>query len=774
MITNPRRLTIRLSAMFLATAPFSLANAQDATLETTQVGGDSETEQRIFNVSEITAESLEREIALNIDDTVRYIPGVDVSNAGRFGDNGFNIRGMESDRVAITVDGLSQGESLDPPTFVPYEFFRSTRNAVELESIKSVSIVKGAHSVTAGSGALGGAVMYTTREPGDFLSTDGNDTAVRLKTGFDGRFDEFMVSTTFANRTGAFESLVQVTYRDGNERDNYGGGDPSITGPAAEVPDPFEYEKTNVLVNLAYDVNDAHRIGFIFENYENDSAIENLSRTDSTYWRRWSDDSSKRARYGIYHEWMADTAAFDTLDWSLDRQEIDTSGITFMDYCSFFFGCDGSNPYLRFENRAFDQEATVFNLDMTKAVELAQVSHALTYGLGYEMRSGETTLTDTRYNGLTPDTGFRPTYPRTDPDFVPKTDTDVLTVYVRDSIALTERFDVLAGLRYDDYQYSPTLDDQFVDPAGTVGDADFSGVSWQIGAAFEFVENHSFIANIGSGFKAPTLQQLYLGTRGNTVDDWDTVPNPNLEAETAVNMELGYEFRYGNNSVRLTAFETDYEDFIEYGTFSRTIDDNGTPVVDEYDQPVNSGEITVEGFEIEGEFGFGDNVYVLLSYSHNEGEYKNDAPTSGSFANANVPRTAGDPLESINPDVVKLGIGYDSPSQQWGLKANIVVTDEKKRSDAEFTNGVGDKIPTSEFLSDSSAVVDLNGYWEPIDNLQFNVSITNLFDEQYFQWQRIRHVGGEGAAIRGAVLGNGLNRYTEPGRAISVSASWQF
>ena len=64
--------------------------------------------------------------------------------------------------------------------------------------------------------------------------------------------------------------------------------------------------------------------------------------------------------------------------------------------------------------------------------------------------------------------------------------------------------------------------------------------------------NHSLIASIANGFKAPTLQQLYLDTSGNTVDEWDTIPNADLEAETAVNMELAYEFRYGSNRLRLT------------------------------------------------------------------------------------------------------------------------------------------------------------------------------------------------------------------------------
>ena len=50
-----------------------------------------------------------------IDEMVRYVPNVEVTqDSNRFGNQGFNIRGLEGNRVSIEIDGipLSDGFSV--------------------------------------------------------------------------------------------------------------------------------------------------------------------------------------------------------------------------------------------------------------------------------------------------------------------------------------------------------------------------------------------------------------------------------------------------------------------------------------------------------------------------------------------------------------------------------------------------------------------------------------------------------------------------------------
>ena len=58
--------------------------------------------------SVIDASEIERRLAKDIRDLVRYEPGVSVAGGGaRFGLNGFTIRGLDGNRVRILVDGIA-------------------------------------------------------------------------------------------------------------------------------------------------------------------------------------------------------------------------------------------------------------------------------------------------------------------------------------------------------------------------------------------------------------------------------------------------------------------------------------------------------------------------------------------------------------------------------------------------------------------------------------------------------------------------------------------
>lgn len=161
-------------------------------LEKIKVTADEEqARSTVGNSTVVASNQLEAEQAQNFEDAIRYVPGISIVDLGRFGDNGFNIRGLEGDRVALTIDNLPLAESVE--TTPAYEFFRSGRGSVDIDALKSIEVVKGADSITAGSGALGGAVMLTTKDPRDYLSSAGNDSYFRVKAGYTSSTDEIMV-----------------------------------------------------------------------------------------------------------------------------------------------------------------------------------------------------------------------------------------------------------------------------------------------------------------------------------------------------------------------------------------------------------------------------------------------------------------------------------------------------------------------------------------------------------------------------------------------------
>ncbi len=310
-------------------------DAPGATLDPVQV---RETRARSDNqnVTTLSAKELRDQGAQSMEDVVRYVPGVEMVDLGRAGFNGFNIRGLEADRVAMTLDGLSFPQSLDPGTYQPYEFFRSGRGSVDLEAVKRVEIIKGADAITAGSGALSGAVMFTTKDPSDFLAASGNDSHGSLKYGYTGSSDENMGSLTLANRTGKFESLLIYSKRDGHETESWYDTTIAQLGPDRRTPDPIDRDSDNLLAKVNFLATDNQTLGVIYERARATNDVDNWTRSDGmgAYFRRTAVDRNDRDRYGLKYTWRPNAALFDTFEASADHQKSYIQGQTNVEVAS--------------------------------------------------------------------------------------------------------------------------------------------------------------------------------------------------------------------------------------------------------------------------------------------------------------------------------------------------------------------------------------------------------------------------------------------------------
>ena len=114
------------------------------------------------SVSVVEADEIEQQLATDIGDVLRYEAGIEVESAGRFGLSGYNIRGMNENRVKIVVDGVEQAKSFTPGG----DFQRISRNSIDIDALKQVEVVKGPASSLYGSDAIGGVVAFTTKGSG--------------------------------------------------------------------------------------------------------------------------------------------------------------------------------------------------------------------------------------------------------------------------------------------------------------------------------------------------------------------------------------------------------------------------------------------------------------------------------------------------------------------------------------------------------------------------------------------------------------------------------
>lgn len=754
-------------------------------LEETVIGAD--TRELDVGAGLLDSDGLVRQMADSIEDTVAYIPGVQVNDTGnRFNDDGFNIRGFEGDDVSVTVDGIDQGETLSPPTFQAYGMYGSSRSAVEIETIKAIRITKGPSSVRYGSGALAGAVAYETKDPQDYLQGDGDDTAFGFRTGFDARSDETMGSVSFANRAGGFESLLIYTYRTGHEREAHSSGE-DIPGAERGQADPLDREGHSVLAKAYALLNDHHRLGVVFEQADRESLVTPLSRQSLSYYDFVAEDTNDRQRVGVSYAWTdAGSVLFDSLEVAADYQSLHTRGITRFGYAVFTF-TDPTDDYLRTEDRAFDQTDHTLGLDFAKQIQVGGTTHDLAYGLEYEQSHVANELFDIRYNGLTIDSGQRSF--TVDPTWVPETDTDQFTAYALDQIALNESLTVAGGVRFDTTRYAPQVSDSFEDATGdTVNDAEFSAFVGEVGISYEIAEGHSIVASVGQGYKAPTTQDMFLDVSseyltdivtGQQFPDVDEVSNPDLAPERSTNYELSYVYASDQAVIQFTSFVSRYDEMIrhvsafnDYGqpiTYMSCGRRGCTPVTitgDDFVRAENLGSVDVRGFELDGRVFVADAWFLAFGYSHVQGEHNDSSlnPSSNGFSK-------GDELATASPDSITLGLRYDAPQGNWGVSTYFVWTDGRGETDDDsimsLNNGRG---PVH--FPDSWTRVDAIGYYQfDAYDARLSVALRNILDEDYIRWEVINNVReGNGGFFSGAA-GNGYERYSEPGRSVSVDLS---
>ncbi|WP_282298591.1 TonB-dependent hemoglobin/transferrin/lactoferrin family receptor [Stenotrophomonas sp. PS02289] len=774
-------------ATSLALPAHAAAPAVDSTLDAIQVT-ETRKQSNNQNVTTLSASDLRQQGAQSMEDAIRYVPGVEMVDLGRAGFNGFNIRGLEADRVSITLDGLSFPQSMDPGTYQPYEFFRSGRGSVDLEAVKTVEIIKGADAITAGSGALSGAVMFTTKDPADYLKATGNDSFGSVKYGYTGSSDENMGLLTFANRTGRFESLLVYTKREGHETESWYDTSIDRLGPGRRTPDPVDRDSDNLLFKLNFLATANQTLGVVYERARATNDVDNWTRSDGTgsYYFRSAEDRSDRDRYGLKYTLRAGNALFDSMEVTADHQKNYIQGQTNVlvangTAATYGTRCSTSAPCSRQEDRWDTQKRNRVALDFDKSVETGGVRHDIVYGAAWQQAKIHWNSVDSRWGNdgslFTRDT---------DPSLWPDTRETDVTAYVRDRVRLLDdRLSLTGGLRYDRYKYTPETStggngqSGYEDGGGSVGVSKFSSPTWNLGAEFKFTDTQSLWVQGGRGFRAPGINDMY-GTSSTTevtrVSDGATVTvpdgrsNPNLEAERSLNLELGWRFQGDRLRAGVSVFRDKYSNFIDtaqfvgdpdiqYSTTTRgvTTITNGYT----YTMPINRGEVEVKGVEAEGMWLLADDWLARVAYSYNEGTDNDD-----------------EPLASIIPAKAVGGLTYNAPSRKWSVTANVTHQQRKDPSDygRSVTNGsYGEEVvPVYAYKAREYTLLDVFGSYAITPRVQLTAGVYNVFNKEYYLWNRVRTAGAGTAIFQGATSPAGIGRWSQPGRNVRFTISYDF
>ena len=660
-------------------------------------------------VSVITAEDLEREVAQDLDDLVRFQPGVSISTANRGGHEGFSIRGIGGNRVLTVLDGIRSNDiyHAGPSSY--------GRDSIDIDNIKTVELIRGPASALYGADAIGGAVVLTSREPRDYL--EGDRVAFNLRASAADADAQYRGGFTAASQFGDVGLLAQYTNRQFAEQ--------QVNGPGSL--NPQDGRSDSLLLQLYWDVSAGQQIGISVDNFVEE--IETL--LDSEIGRSVSNslglDDTERLRVGVRYEWQAGLKMFDDLELDLNQQDTDATQYTEQTRTSYsFLNPRDPRTYRGTSARRestfdFDQQTSAINLNLRKTVGAGALTHSLAYGASLEetdtqrprnrcdedLASGQTTCRISAYPFAPPEVFPNKT--------IPDTSTVRSGIYLQDEVVFGESgLTLIPGARYDRYRME-AIPDPSLDGTGQVSGYGFpvesideGAASLSLGVLYDINADWSIFGQYAEGYRPPNFAEanqsfVNLGYR------YATVPNPELLAENSKGLEFGLRASFPNAFLSVAAYRNRYTDFIETA-FA------GTRGPISLFQNRNIGEVKIAGAEI--------NARIFLNEQW-------QARTALAYARGDN-LSASTPLDSVDPLTLVAGLRFDAPSGRWGGELLLTAVGKK------------DRVSTPERVTaDGYSVVDVVGNYDFSESVRLRFGAFNVFDERYARWINISSLNAE-------------------------------
>jgi len=696
---------------------------------TTSRGTETKVDKAPGTVSVITSEQIEDQLVTDIKDLVRYEPGVSVrrsparfgaalATTGRDNNSGFNIRGMEGNRVLIMVDGVR----------VPDSYSFGAQNVgrgdyVDVGVLKSVEIVRGPSSAMYGSDGLAGSVQFITKDPSDILSA-GNPFAARGSAGYDSASDSFSESVLLAGSASEWEGMVAYTRRDGHALDNMGTNNSADANRT--TPNPEDNQSNAILGKIVFSPDESNRFRLTLDHLDRHVDWNVLSGvsvtppalTATSVVGLTAFDNLKRDRISLDHRYEG-TGFISAAHTTGYYQSSKTRQYSFEDRV----GVD------RTRDSTFDTRVYGVMAELTSVFDTGPLAHRIVYGVDYS-NTEQGSIRD----GTVPSPGD--TFPTR---AFPNSDYTLLGLFIEDRITLGP-VTVYPALRWDYYDLSPQANDPLY-PTATLGvptASSDSHLSPKVGIVWEAHDHVTVFANYALGFKAPGPMQVNNGFT-NATSFYKSISNPNLKPETSETIEGGVRLHDdGVWSAGITGFHGAYSDFITQqqvgGTFTAL-----NPAIYQY---VNLTDVEISGFEARGKWFFAEGFNAQMGLSWTEG--------SSSSAGVTTPLSTIDPLKFV------AGLGYRDPEGVFGGEVMLTHVGLKDPADAGVT------CTPSCFIPSDFTIVDATAYWNATENFTIRAGIFNLFDEKYWYWADVR-----GQASNSTTL----DAYTQPGRNFSVSLS---
>ena len=638
----------------LAGSSLSIAAAETSseTEETTDTVETIQVWGTNISNSALLQDDIEKKQAAHLSDLLRDQAGIDIGGSHSIV-QGINIRGVDDLDLNITIDGISQNNNM---------FHHSGNLLINADILKAVDISVGTNSVL--TGGLSGGVAFETKDAKDIL-LPGQTVGARVHTDFASNDYLSGSATVYGQITDNVDAMVYYTYTDKDNFDDGNGNE--VTGNEGRTYDG--------LVKLGWDVNEHNRFVFSYDRY-NDQGDYYIKTNFGAGFAESIDAETQDIDY---------TRTSTSLAHELDYGDAITmrSSIYKNELSYIASGVEGKS------------EHTGYNILGTSKYVSGPIVHTLRYG-------GE---------------GYEQVSTRIDHGVETNEDTaDSHAFYIEDEVALTDRFTVTPGVRYNYYTV-----DMESEGANDALDKTWTDFTFGLEGRYQVTKQWALNASATELFQGPGLRESYV--------NYSTEFDKNLKAETGINKTVGVSFLdndiLGLDRLAFTFnwFNTRIEDYIDNWAIGK-----GNPGLYE-----NSGDYDIDGFESMLSMRKGQ-LSTRISYSKSDSEHLE----------------TGEQLRYEVGDSIALNIDYDLPDYDLSVNWTTLVT----RSNDSVFNGAN-------IHKAGYQVHNITAQWLPRDLSELTVTfgVQNIFDKAYYS-----HASYNSDSVQDY----------ESGRNIKLSASYVF
>ncbi len=667
-------------------------------------------------------ETLEKRGANDFCSIMRYEPlihatgsrngsGKGKSGFDRGGYTGYNVRGLEGNRVSLDIDGIAQPDATGRSYAgrAGLNTFGIGRDYMDPWLYSRVGITAGPTRISNPNTAIGGAVSFRSATPEDYL-TGGKNAAVRYSSLYDSTDRSLHNGVLAAGGDYALNGLVAYSRRDGQETQINNDGEGAY---------PANWHSNAWLASGSWRPSPQIKWGLTLDGYER------IEHNRSPVWDRFNKAINGEAtQQNITRRWGAIIAN----EWQPALIDQVTSKVWYQQTQAH----DATRETTRTSQESFsDYNVKSWGGDTRLDHQLG--IHRLSAGMYGRDNRAERPFRQQpvgRFSLMPPEADSR---------------TLAWGGFVEDSIGIG-RVTITPGLKFAWQQTAPRHLNTLASSGSGLSSQDasrmFSKTSdsqWLPGLALQYALSPRLMTYLEyqRGAQFPTtnqrfgswnLNQSYAGSR-----QYALVGNPDLKTETSDNLEWGLKGQVGQMvDLRMALFYNRYQNFIAYDRLNRTSHPEAfarmpAHIYTLYEN-VNRDKAYIYGAELAASIKPGAGLTFDLAVGYSQGKAKSHY-SGDSYVD----------LDSVPPAQAVLGVSWANSNNTYGTGLTGTFVKGKRAQATNRERYMNQGQPLADSRVEYQAItgyglVDATGWWRVTPQVKLTGGIYNLGDRRYREY----------------------------------------